>query len=275
MGITNHGYRFILSRQGVKYTRTVMIGRHQLFLDERDLAVRGITGVTPTGYADDLFRHLGAEVVDSIDASPYEGATIVHDMNEPIARSLHGRYTAVVDSGSLEHIFNFPVAVANCMNLVRPGGHLLLIAPANNQLGHGFYQFSPELFFRVLSPAYGFEPPQVLVKDSRRHSGPWLEVQDPARIGGRAELVSHRVQYLYIQARRTDDRAVDFSTAPQQSDYVAAWAGGAARPDGRCSLLRAFAQRTGLARVSAWYDPLVGISGRRPPDPLYFRRVTP
>jgi hypothetical protein len=30
------------------------------------------------------------------------------------------------------------------------------VTPANNQMGHGFYQFSPELFFRVFSQENGY-----------------------------------------------------------------------------------------------------------------------
>jgi len=57
----------------------------------------------------------------------------------------------VIDGGTLEHVFNFPVAIKNAMQMVRAGGRLSLSPPANNYFGHGFYQFSPELFYRVLS----------------------------------------------------------------------------------------------------------------------------
>ena len=35
--------------------------------------------------------------------------------------------------------------------------HFVRITPANNFFGHGFYQFTPELFFRIFSAANGFE----------------------------------------------------------------------------------------------------------------------
>ena len=62
----------------------------------------------------------------------------------------------VVDGGTLEHVFDYPTALRNAMRMVRVGGHLILNAPVNNFPGHGFYQISPELFFRVLSPQFGF-----------------------------------------------------------------------------------------------------------------------
>ena len=54
----------------------------------------------------------------------------------------------VVDGGTLEHVFDYPTALRNAMRMVRVGGHLILNAPVNNFPGHGFYQISPELFFR-------------------------------------------------------------------------------------------------------------------------------
>ena len=63
-----------------------------------------------------------------------------------------GQFDVVYDGGTLEHVFNFPVALRNAMELLRPGGRLFTIHTcANNLCGHGFYQFSRELFYRTLS----------------------------------------------------------------------------------------------------------------------------
>ena len=59
----------------------------------------------------------GASEVASIDMSDYQGSSIVHDMNMPLAEShpdLGEQFDLVIDGGTLEHVFNFPVAVANC-----------------------------------------------------------------------------------------------------------------------------------------------------------------
>ena len=88
----------------------------------------------------------------------------------------------MVDAGSLEHVFDVPTAIRNCMRMVAPGGYFLAITPANNTMGHGFYQFSPELFYRVLSDANGFTVERMLVTGTS--STRWFEVADPASIGG-------------------------------------------------------------------------------------------
>lgn len=110
---------------------------------------KAVTGTT--WRFEPLARALGAGNVSSCDFSGYEKATLIHDLNVPIGPEWHERFDMVIDGGTLEHVFNFPVAIANCMNLVKTGGHLLLFSPSNNMCGHGFYQFSPELFFRVLA----------------------------------------------------------------------------------------------------------------------------
>ncbi|MDR1149764.1 MAG: class I SAM-dependent methyltransferase, partial [Spirochaetaceae bacterium] len=86
-----------------------------------------------------MFKHFGAVTVDSIDYSDYEGASIVHDMNLPVPGHLKEKYDCVWDGGALEHVFNYPTAIKNCMDMVKIGGHLILETPCNNQCGHGFY----------------------------------------------------------------------------------------------------------------------------------------
>ena len=145
----------------------------------------------------------------------------MHDMNNPIPDSLKSAFSAVIDAGTLEHVFNFPVALKNCMEMVQEGGHLLLMTPANNFMGHGFYQFSPELFFRVLSADNGYEVVRAIVCETSPDA-PWYEVVDPALAGRRVEMLSSAPMYLLIQARGAGN-AVVFEVTPQQSDYAVLW----------------------------------------------------
>ena len=59
--------------------------------------------------------------------------------------ALRERFSVVIDGGLLEHVFDFPTAIRNCMRMVRQGGHLILNLPVNNFPGHGFYKFGPGL----------------------------------------------------------------------------------------------------------------------------------
>lgn len=244
MGITDQGLEFLLSarRRGVSFDRTMTIGRQFLLVPpdrsevltgahapEEDRGLAPVLAERPR-FAEPLLRALGARDVCSIDASGYEGATYVHDMNRPLPSPFLEPFSVVIDGGCLEHVFDFPVAIRNCMQMVAVGGHLLCMPPVNNAAGHGFYQFSPELYFRVLSPENGFVVERMLLAEVRPDAT-WYQVADPAAVGRRIEFTTRHQAYLYVQARKVDDRA-PLASPPVQSDYDELWRHGAQGPAG-------------------------------------------
>ncbi len=92
---------------------------------------------------------------------------------------------------------------------------------ANNFMGHGFWQLSPEMVFRVFSAANGYEIEAVLLHEVVPHGG-WWAVTDPHEAGSRVELSNSAPTYILTVAKRIA-RADIFARAPQQSDWVAAW----------------------------------------------------
>lgn len=233
MGLERDALDFLAAAKasGASFRASATLGRQAVALPRKPLLdAYSLAGCTPAtqpkrvmwGPVDPILRDFGAEEVVSIDNSDYEGASRVHDMNTEISRDLVDRFSMVLDSGTLEHIFDFPTAIRNCMRMVAPGGHLVIVTPTNNEAGHGFYQFSPELFYRVLAPRYGFEVEEMLLRDkgSRRRS--WYRVSDPDDVGARAQFRTRSVTYLYVRARRIGP-VPPFDQAPQQSDYAAHW----------------------------------------------------
>ena len=106
------------------------------------------------------------EQVSSVDASDYERATHIHDFNQPLPASLANRFSVVHDGGTIEHVFNIPQAFKNCMEMVRVGGHFIQVNVANNYMGHGFWQFCPELIYRIFSRENGFQIKAVLMHET-------------------------------------------------------------------------------------------------------------
>jgi len=236
MGFDINGVRFLLAARsaGVSFERTAMIGRQRMHLFPP--ALEGLLGNSgypdaagiaesllkeADGFAEPFLQLLGAASISSFDASTYESATDICDMNEPIPSGYREKFTVVIDGGSLEHVFNFPVAVKNCMEMVETGGHFLGITPANNFMGHGFYQFSPELYFRVFTGVNGFRIDHVYIFEDIPDAQ-WVRLTDPDILGKRVEMVNSKPAYLLVQARKTASRPV-FAVTPQQSDYSAAW----------------------------------------------------
>jgi hypothetical protein len=242
-------------QRGVSFRRTATLGHQSLYLHPREVRwfQRALAEAAPAvpaappggpplasyrfgGFADEFLRtFLGVEELTVIDNSAFEGAGFVHDMNTPVPQELIGSFDAVIDGGTLEHVFNFPVAVSNLMRMAKVGGTVFVTTPANNLCGHGFYQFSPELMFRVFAADNGFELREVTLT---RASYPGVEltpagatyrVTDPAVLGSRVGLVSGRPVLMMAEAVKRAD-VTPFAKAPQQSDYVVRWEGGAAKP---------------------------------------------
>ncbi|MBA3494897.1 MAG: hypothetical protein H0T87_12485 [Gammaproteobacteria bacterium] len=236
MGLDIHAARLLLYARGlgVSYRETAMVGRQTLHLSSRELhKLLGQFGYPVTvaavndlffrnqGFAEPLFHLLGAERIRSLDASDYEHATDIVDLNAPIDESYKNQFSVLIDSGSLEHVFNFPVAIKSCMQMVEPGGHFIGVVPGNNFLGHGFYQFSPELFYRIFTQANGFAVIKMFVFEDRA-GATWFEVADPDRVKRRVELTNSRPTYLAVIAKKVRGAEI-FATGVYQSDYVTLW----------------------------------------------------
>ena len=105
---------------------------------------------------------------------------------------------------------------------MRVGGHFLAMTPANNYFGHGFYQLSPELYFRVLAADNGYRVRCVLMRGFNSGAR-WYRVADPAVVGHRTLALSAWPVTLYVLATRVTERDV-LASFPQQSDYITNWA---------------------------------------------------
>jgi SAM-dependent methyltransferase len=188
----------------------------------------------PDGYAERMFDRLGFAAIETLDASPYEAAAQglfrQHDLNLPVPQDLHGRYAFVYDGGTLEHVFNVPMALANLFNLLRPGGRVVGLNPLNGWPEHGMYQFSAELVYgfwkrmagcRVLSCRAISQTPGLYDRD----------IADPQDTGRRtkyrgavwpfARIPPGRILLQYEVEKLPGSR---LSGVAIQPDYAAAWA---------------------------------------------------
>jgi hypothetical protein len=281
MGLNYFTAREILDgRRDGELGDVVTIGRLQQFMLRGQLDALRARFQLPGGpwltqpygaYADGFFAAAGARSLTAIDVSAYEGAGVVHDMNEPIAAELHCRYHVCVDGGSLEHVFRPDRALANAMRITAVGGRLIIWAPANNLCGHGFYQFSPEFFFSALREPAGFAlsdvhvvecvyPAVSLVPPRRAY-----RVRDPRELRERVGVQSRRPLMLLVSATKLHHVEEPFADAPRQSDYEAQWRSHTgARPGSRRSLAGAAARRVrGNRATSLVVNHALGLTQRR------------
>jgi hypothetical protein len=233
MGLDRASIAFLIAakRLGADYESTLTLGRQSLLTDfarlraafaDNNLALSNREAQELVraggGYADLVLERLGATKPDSLDASSYENSTIIHDLNNPLPPELRARFSVVVDGGTLEHVFNYATALAATLEAVQLGGHFIAIAPTNGWFGHGFYQLSPEIFYRTLSPANGFNLRCVLLK-AVHWNAKWLQVPDAIDIRTRVFWRSPWPTQLYVLAQRTDILPV-LQDPVIQSDYM-------------------------------------------------------
>ena len=220
-------------KSGVSFERMATLGRQRLLGDRETLvSILKQSGYAmskdcvarlmapSTEYSEDFFALLGAKEIFAIDVSDFEGANILHDMNRPLPDSLISSFDLVLDGGTLEHIFDLPTALRNATRMVRPNGRFISLTQANNFCGHGFYQFSPELFYRFLCSKNGYVTEYCILWEDIPGSY-FYRVPDPDVVRTRINLTSEFGTNMTVQAKRIGEMSEEF--VPQQSDYVRLW----------------------------------------------------
>ena len=202
------------------------LGRPELFISERQLKSLAakmelkwsddeIAHISDSKYGEPFLERVGFRTIRSLDASEYEGAQIIHDLNVPISKELEGSTRLLFANGTIEHIFNVATSLDNITRLLCAGGTALINGPANGQCGHGFYQFSPELFYRYFE-ANGYEDARVYIvgwKFPQR----WFRAIDPRSLNQRVEFMTVEPAEIVAIARKVG--SLPASVTPQQSDY--------------------------------------------------------
>lgn len=238
MGLDINSLNFLgfAKNQGVDFSKTLSIGRAGICITEdgireflinfgREDLIKNIKQLINSKYFEEILSVVfGAKILDSVDASSYEGASIIHDFNLPIQTDK--RFTTIMDFGCLEHVFNFPVAIDNIINLCDVNGHILHYLPANNCCGHGFYQFSPELFFSLYSTERGFSDTRIFFVEWQSNPSVWYEIKSPIELHQRVTISNSCEGYLLVKTTKLFNAISPLKSAPQQSDYISIWKDG-------------------------------------------------
>jgi SAM-dependent methyltransferase len=133
-----------LGKQSVDATRGQMLELCAKFGYVSAQEQPGDLNATPTDT--EFFRLLGVESL-ALDVSTYEGAEIIHNLNEPVPQEMKGRFATIIDGGTLEHVFDIRQGFKNVADMLAPQGRVFHLSPCNNFVNHGFWQLSPTAFF--------------------------------------------------------------------------------------------------------------------------------
>lgn len=171
------------------------------------------------GYCEEFLKDcFGATHIDSLDNSDYEQATILYDLNKKVEGDCK-KYDTIIDFGTLEHVYHINNALYNLSKFCNPGGQIIHILPGNNFCGHGFWQFSPELFFSLYHEKNGYVDTEVFLIDN---VNPFNTTKlSPPQNGQR--LLIERNDPVYIAVRTVLKNQSFSHEHVQQSDYVHLW----------------------------------------------------
>ena len=157
-------------------------------------------------------------VVDSIDNSAFEPATIIHDMITPIPECFR-KFDFIFDGGCIGHIFSAPQVLENIINMLEVGGIFLSVTSNNNQSGHGFYQFSPEYFMRAFAEKYGMKVEALYLAELDTDIPTWIDVNN-LDVRNEASFNNMKGVYIITIARKILlNRSSLLTDAPQQKVY--------------------------------------------------------
>lgn len=221
MGISFHEYKFLEHIFAYnKFGNVLTLGKQEIILDSFEKIRLNLVNNSCINdqYIDRLLiNNFNAKTVKSIDNSKFEGADIIADMNKPI-KNISEKFDTIIDFGTSEHIFNVTQNLKNISQLCKIGGTILHSLPANNNCGHGFWQFSPELFFSLYSEANGFSDTEIFIFNTH-NKYEWWKV-NKQKSGERLELSSEVPLYIAVKTSKKFDQD---SIVVQQSDYVERW----------------------------------------------------
>jgi SAM-dependent methyltransferase len=172
-----------------------------------------------------FFKALGFSEVSAMDYSDFESARHIHDLNssEP-PQNLLGSFDVIIDGGTIEHVFHLPNVLNSIHKMLRTHGRTIHMSPSSNHIDHGFYMFSPTLFWDFYhTNRYEINLFQVFRYTQRPAIDPW-EVSnytpgclDGVSFGG----LDDGMYGIFCVVTKKEDSTGD--KIPQQGVYVRAW----------------------------------------------------
>ncbi len=224
MGLDINAYNFLkyLTRNNEVLGKTLTIGRHEDHLLNPYRWINPNTGLTEKYCEPILMHEFKASIVHSVDASNYENATFVQDLNKPwtCKELTKQKYLTILDFGTLEHVFNIPQALNSLADSCEVGGKIIHVQLHSDFCGHGFYQFSAELFHSWYSKKNGFEDVEIFIVPYTRPNL-WFRCLKP-KSGDRCELSGRGVPNSFILVKAIKSKEIN-NRVCMQSDYLDTW----------------------------------------------------
>jgi len=219
LAITVHTYKLLkhYSEKILNFGNVLSLGRLDILISKDEYKKFNIPFSKNAYVNNDFFFDFKFNSFKSLDASEFEGSEIIHDLNKPIEKDI-GKYDTIIDFGTSEHVFDIVQNLKNINSLCKNGGHIIHCLPANNNCGHGFWQFSPELFFQLYNEKNCFyETELILINMLEKNK--FYKVENYTYLE-RLDFNSDVPLYLFVKTKKRNNQ--NFGPI-FQSDYEKQW----------------------------------------------------
>ena len=239
MGIGRGSAKLLIKEASLRpFSGSVLqLGRQEMYFsiadlnhwaDEQNVSLSTTVPTRPNGSGntiDDVsfFNYLGFESVLSADFSDFEDADFVFDLNLPVSEDLHGKFDMIFDGGTVEHCFNIPQVFQNIFSMLKIGGRIIHGAASSNWLDHGFYMFSPTLFWdHYNTNHWQVNTSNLIAIKKDPEQDPWLIFEYTAGCidQGRGFYRGHLISIWFIAEKVVSSTG---NIIPQQGVYVKEW----------------------------------------------------
>ena len=219
MAITVHTYKLLkhFSQEIVNFGNILSLGRLDILISENDFKKFNIPPHKNSFVNDKFFFNFKFESFKSLDASKFEGSDLIHDLNKPVNKEF-GKFDTIIDFGTSEHVFDIVQNLKNINSLCKKDGHIIHCLPANNNCGHGFWQFSPELFFQLYNEKNKFYNTELILINMLEKNK-FYKVLNYTYLE-RLDFNSDVPLYLFVKTKKGSND--EFKTI-FQSDYEMQW----------------------------------------------------
>lgn len=170
----------------------------------------------------ELFKRFGANTIRALDISDYEGAEILHDLNEPLPGHLHGIADFVFEGSCLDNIFDSAQAIRSLSKLLKPNGRIFLVEHSTSCQG-ALVMFSPEWFFNFFA-VNDYEDCQLTLFSFDNLNGPWRKhhwycyLDDQPAPTTPRDLFTNLGDFLTVAVARKGPNSTD-DRMPVQAQY--------------------------------------------------------
>jgi len=114
---------------------------------DKDILLIGVHKMRGGELFSEYLRNKGAGEITTLDLFD-PAADLRLDLNQPL--NLERQYDALIDIGSIEHIFDTKQVLDNYIRMIKVGGYIAIHTPVGGYYGHGMYTFNPRTIMDAL-----------------------------------------------------------------------------------------------------------------------------